>query len=599
MGFDVQRAVVVAGDGVVARFPGVLCVARCPDPGPLRHLLELCEETSGDSPGRTLAKRLASWLAGPDAPDEELVFGTVAAAGEQLAVFLAGPVSVEVAGSGLALSGTDAASWTDRLLPLPDSPVVLALAGVAPRPEVAIDVLDLRGGAVPGAGVVLLNGPAGGEQAHPLAERGSRTVVKRPPPEKRKTGEQRVEAPRRRPEMVAPAPPVESWQNEPLEPSVPEGFSADEWFSKESGGPSAPDGSDTRTPPEALPRIDPLTDPGHGHGNGVNGLNGVHGLNGVNGTHGGSNGSGASNASNGVGHTLGAEAPPLANSGRHAVLAESLPKINGSAVPEQQSAEPVEQTPPEWAPAEQIPEQIPEPVGAPGLDAETELAEIPEASSVASPPRAPRRAEAILGVAPAEPVRAPLEDGNPVGARGAVAAPESPNGLDPNGLDSGAVRDDQQARGHLCARGHLNDPRSHFCVLCGIRMNERTGVLVVGQRPPLGLLVFDDGATYTVDAEYLVGRMPEADTRVRSGALRSIVVEDRSGAVSRVHAEIRINGWDVLITDSGSRNGTFIAGPSEPGWTPLPPGRPRRMVPGTRVRMGGRTFVFESPSGVR
>ncbi|MEJ3657678.1 FHA domain-containing protein [Actinomycetes bacterium KLBMP 9759] len=580
MGFDVQRAVVVAGDGVVARFPGVLCVARCPDPGPLRHLLELCEETSGDSPGRTLAKRLASWLAGPDAPDEELVFGTVAAAGEQLAVFLSGPVSVEVAGSGLALSGTDAASWTDRLLPLPDSPVVLALAGVAPRPEVAIDVLDLRGGAVPGAGVVLLNGPAGGEQAHPLAERGSRSVAKRPPPpEKRKPAEQRVEPPRRRPEMAVPSPPVESWQTEQSE-SVPEGFSADEWFSKEPGGTSMPDDGDTSTPPEALPRVDPLTDPGHSRASGVNGLNGV---NGVNGTHGGSNGS------NGVEHTLGAEPSPLANSGRHAVLAESLPKINGTAVPEQQSGEQAE-TPPEWAPAE----QVPEPVGAPGLEAETELAAIPEPASVASPPRAPRRAEAILGVAPAEPVRAPLEDGSPVGARGAVAAPESPNGL-----DSGAVRDDQQARGHLCARGHLNDPRSHFCVLCGIRMNERTGVLVVGQRPPLGLLVFDDGATYTVDAEYLVGRMPEADARVRSGALRSIVVEDRSGAVSRVHAEIRLNGWDVLITDSGSRNGTFIAGPSEPGWTPLPPGRPRRMVPGTRVRMGGRTFVFESPSGVR
>ena len=52
-------------------------------------------------------------------------------------------------------------------------------------------------------------------------------------------------------------------------------------------------------------------------------------------------------------------------------------------------------------------------------------------------------------------------------------------------------------------------------MLCGIRMNERTGELVFGPRPPLGLLVFDDGATYTVDAEYLVGRMPDVDERVR------------------------------------------------------------------------------------
>ena len=63
-----------------------------------------------------------------------------------------------------------------------------------------------------------------------------------------------------------------------------------------------------------------------------------------------------------------------------------------------------------------------------------------------------------------------------------------------------------------------------------------------GQRPLLGLLVFDDGSTYTVDAEYLLGRMPEADPRVAAGALRSLALEDTSGAVSRVHAQIVVNG---------------------------------------------------------
>jgi hypothetical protein len=205
---------------------------------------------------------------------------------------------------------------------------------------------------------------------------------------------------------------------------------------------------------------------------------------------------------------------------------------------------------------------------------------------------APRRAEAILGVSPAEPPRPPLEAGEPVGT-GTRSLSGGPATAAPTGPRPG------EARGHLCSRGHLNDPRSHFCVLCGIRMNERTGVLVIGSRPPLGLLVFDDGATYTVDAEYLVGRMPESDDRVRSGALRSIVVEDRSGAVSRVHAEVRVDNWDVVLVDSGSRNGTFVASPGDPAWTPVPPGRSRRLEPGMRVRLGGRTFVFESPSGVR
>jgi pSer/pThr/pTyr-binding forkhead associated (FHA) protein len=131
-------------------------------------------------------------------------------------------------------------------------------------------------------------------------------------------------------------------------------------------------------------------------------------------------------------------------------------------------------------------------------------------------------------------------------------------------------------------------------------MNERTGVLTTGPRPPLGLLVFDDGTTYTVDAEYVVGRMPEADGRVRSGELRALMVEDRGGTVSRVHAEIRVREWDVMLVDTGSRNGTFVVPPAAATWARLPERHTHRLEPGTRVRLGHhRTFVFESPSGVR
>ena len=128
-------------------------------------------------------------------------------------------------------------------------------------------------------------------------------------------------------------------------------------------------------------------------------------------------------------------------------------------------------------------------------------------------------------------------------------------------------------------------------------MNELTGVLVVDERPPLGLLVFDDGATHTLDTGYLLGREPEGDARVRAGALRSITLEDRSGAMSRVHAEVRLENWDVLLTDSGSSNGTYVAEPNTDTWTGLPPSRALRLVPGMRVRLGQRTFTFRTPAG--
>ncbi|OLT11229.1 hypothetical protein BJF78_27495 [Pseudonocardia sp. CNS-139] len=183
----------------------------------------------------------------------------------------------------------------------------------------------------------------------------------------------------------------------------------------------------------------------------------------------------------------------------------------------------------------------------------------------------------MLG-SPPEPPRPPLP-----------AAPE----VEPDPLDS------TQVNGRRCGRGHLNDPRLGQCAFCGLPVEDGGGQLVAGPRPALGLLVFDDGTTYSVDAEYLVGRMPEGDSRVAGGALRSLAVEDPSGAVSRVHAEVRVSGWDVLLADAGSRNGTFVSGPGEPEWTQLPEGQTHRLVPGTRVRLGGRSFLFESPSGVR
>jgi pSer/pThr/pTyr-binding forkhead associated (FHA) protein len=112
-------------------------------------------------------------------------------------------------------------------------------------------------------------------------------------------------------------------------------------------------------------------------------------------------------------------------------------------------------------------------------------------------------------------------------------------------------------------------------------------------------LVFDDGSTFTVDGEYLLGREPEADERVHGGELRSIMIDDSSGTISRVHVEIRLDGWDVLISDTGSANGTFVMQPGQSSWLPLTPKEPLRLTPGTRVGLGQRSFVFESPSGSR
>lgn len=213
--------------------------------------------------------------------------------------------------------------------------------------------------------------------------------------------------------------------------------------------------------------------------------------------------------------------------------------------------------------------------------------------------RAPQRIAAIAGVAPEE-RRSPLEVGGPApSASGSPPPPAVVEGSRPSGSPTpDGAEHGPQARGFKCSRDHLNDPRNQFCIICGIRMDERTGVAVLGTRPPLGLLVFDDGSTYTVDADYLLGRTPEADPRVRDGELRPLSVLDPDAQVSRGHLVIRLAEWDVTVVDE-SRNGTFVARPAETSWSRLAHHSPLRLDPGTRIRIGARSFIFESPSGVR
>lgn len=161
-----------------------------------------------------------------------------------------------------------------------------------------------------------------------------------------------------------------------------------------------------------------------------------------------------------------------------------------------------------------------------------------------------------------------------------------------------------QIHGLLCPNGHINDPRLQLCARCGIRIDRMTGALVQGPRPPLGLLVIDDGATYVVSSDLLIGRDPEPTAERRGGIaadgvgpLNSIRLADNSGAMSRAHCEIRLVEWDVRLLDAGSVNGTFVWLPGQQGWRRPAPGQDVPLVPGAQIRIGNRAMLFESPHG--
>lgn len=148
--------------------------------------------------------------------------------------------------------------------------------------------------------------------------------------------------------------------------------------------------------------------------------------------------------------------------------------------------------------------------------------------------------------------------------------------------------------GIFCSRGHFNDPAGHFCAVCGTGLMQQPRHPVQGARPPLGVLVLDDGLTYVLDDDYVMGREPDYDPDVREGRARPLAIEDPDGGISRAHAEVRLRGWEVVMCDKGSVNGTYIAPPGESVWTPLIPFHPVSIRPGTRVQVGRRTFVFDS-----
>ncbi|WP_040808334.1 FHA domain-containing protein [Nocardia concava] len=150
--------------------------------------------------------------------------------------------------------------------------------------------------------------------------------------------------------------------------------------------------------------------------------------------------------------------------------------------------------------------------------------------------------------------------------------------------------------GYKCAKGHLNDPRVSFCAVCGIRMEQLTLVLTEGIRPPLGVLLLDDGTSYVLDSDLVIGREPERSEQVRRGA-QAIRIPDASGGMSRVHAEIRLVEWDVLVMDRGSANGTHVRPPGRSDWVRATPGHATVLEPGSQLLLGGRVFTFDSQHG--
>ena len=147
--------------------------------------------------------------------------------------------------------------------------------------------------------------------------------------------------------------------------------------------------------------------------------------------------------------------------------------------------------------------------------------------------------------------------------------------------------------GVVCSCGHFNEPEASSCEACGAAVDE-SGRREARPRPPLGVLVTDEGSVYTVAGDYVIGREPQQAPAVRSGKALPLVMEDPEQSTSRVHAYLRLSGWKVLVSDGGSANGTFVSkGGSSGPWVAVPAEPGTRLLPGDRVRVGQRQLLFD------
>lgn len=179
---------------------------------------------------------------------------------------------------------------------------------------------------------------------------------------------------------------------------------------------------------------------------------------------------------------------------------------------------------------------------------------------------------------------------------------EEPDSREPLPIepDPGEVREpeqstsDVQVQGVICSRGHFNDPRSRYCSSCGIGMVQQTQVLTPGPRPPLGVLVFEDGATFSLSSDYVIGRQPESSELVASGEAMPLQVDDPERSISRAHAEVRLVDWNVHLVNLSHTNGSFVWDVTSNQWVPIPAGQSVVLQPGWRIALGRRSAVFES-----
>lgn len=144
-----------------------------------------------------------------------------------------------------------------------------------------------------------------------------------------------------------------------------------------------------------------------------------------------------------------------------------------------------------------------------------------------------------------------------------------------------------------CPQGHANAPTVSACRICGGTIADPAVTVI--DRPVLALLTFESGAVVEVDRPQLIGRGPTVDPAGPHDDAHLVTIPSPDGDISRNHTAVRVEGWDLLVEDLGSTNGTEVR---LPGRDPvrLREYQPVLLLAGTEVTMAGIVrFRLDAP----
>jgi hypothetical protein len=232
------------------------------------------------------------------------------------------------------------------------------------------------------------------------------------------------------------------------------------------------------------------------------------------------------------------------------------------------------------------------PVEAPDTGLSTEVladpfADEPELAPPPQPAPVPELAEPVPEPEPTEP-GAELENADTT----LMPPPYDPTAPmpvpSPNAAETG-LSDNSLIMAVVCQYGHASPQNATHCRTCDSPIAPQGPQLV--PRPVLAVLRASDGTTVDVDRAVLIGRAPSAQ-RSSARAPRLMTLPSPGHDISRTHVEVVPEGWQIVVTDLHSTNGTILVHSNGVDRQQLTPGEPVPVELGSVVELGDEVSVL-------